>query len=376
MKVSFRTVSGESFQLDAEASTTVGGLKDLLVEARSIQRDAMKLVYRGKVLDNEAATVAECAIDEQGFVVLFVTKKTEPPKAATTPAPASTPAVPSTETSAAAATPPAATHPAAPAAVAAPTAAPTAVDTGSAFGSLLTGSALETAVSNICEMGFPREDVMRAMRAAFNNPERAVEYLMTGIPASANPPPPAAPAAPAAAPPTAATAAVGPGAQPFNMFGPAPPAAGAAPGAAPGGGAGALEFLRNSPQFQLLRQAVRGNPGILTPMLQELGRANPQIIQMINSNQEDFLRMLQEEPGEGEMDLGSLMAAGGFGGGEEGEEGGEGGGVVVNLTEEDVAKVDRLMGLGFPREACIEALIACDRNEELAANFLAEQMFD
>ena len=47
---------------------------------------------------------------------------------------------------------------------------------GSGF---LTGPALATAIDGIVEMGFPREEVQRAMRASFNNPDRAVEYLMT-----------------------------------------------------------------------------------------------------------------------------------------------------------------------------------------------------
>ena len=37
-------------------------------------------------------------------------------------------------------------------------------------------------ISRIMEMGFGREEGVKAMRAAHNDAERAVEYLMTGVP--------------------------------------------------------------------------------------------------------------------------------------------------------------------------------------------------
>lgn len=49
---------------------------------------------------------------------------------------------------------------------------------------------------------------------------------------------------------------------------------------------------------------------------------------------------------------------------------------VVELSEEDQAAIARLAALGFERNMCIEAYLACDKNEEMAANYLAESMFD
>jgi len=43
-------------------------------------------------------------------------------------------------------------------------------------------------------------------------------------------------------------------------------------------------------------------------------------------------------------------------------------GPAFSASEE--ASVARLCEMGFPRNSVIEAFVACDRNEEMAANFL------
>jgi UV excision repair protein RAD23 len=173
-------------------------------------------------------------------------------------------------------------------------------------------------------MGFERSQIDRAMRAAFFNPDRAIEYLLTGIPesvqaeqrqgggaragaaAAANSPPPPTTAAAAPTSPPAAEAGAD---EAVNLFEAAAQAgqgqggarggaaarsgAGTAVGGAPGGAVN-MDFLRNSPHFQHLRHLVQQQPAMLEPILQQVAEGNPQLAQMIGQNQDQFLQLLSE----------------------------------------------------------------------------------
>ncbi len=250
-------------------------------------------------------------------------------------------------------------------------------DVAAAESTLLTNAGqIEATITQLCEMGFPRDDVVKALRAAFNNPNRAVEYLMSGNIPDVGPPAPAAnrPPAPAAG---GAAAGGGAGGAPLNLFEAADrarqPGGGGAGGAAGGaaGGENIFDFLRHNPEFNALRFMVQQNPALLQPILAQLGQANPDLLQLITAHQAEFTELLNEPVNE--ADLPQQLGRGGGGGGG----GGGGRGVVqIQLTAEEKGAVDRLMGLGFGQQAALEAYLSCDKNEEVAANYLLENGMD
>ncbi|CAC5387819.1 RAD23 [Mytilus coruscus] len=397
MIITLKTLQQQTFKVEIGEDELVKKLKEK-VEAEkgkeTFPAGGQKLIYAGKILDDEKK-IAEYKIEEKNFVVVMVTKpKAAPAKPAETPAapppveaglavvtPTPTPATqPETKPEEKKEeTPPSTTTESspAPAATTTTTTATTAaslaeaVSLASAESALVTGQQYENMVTELMSMGFEREQVLRALRASFNNPDRAVEYLLGGIPDVQEP---AQPVAPLSQQPTSATGALpaSTGA-PSASLGAPPPAAAGAPPTLTGGqastGEDPLAFLRTQPQFQRMRQLIQQNPQILPALLQQIGQSNPPLLQLISQNQERFIQMLNAPVDE---EGGSETTAQGAGGLGPSPPGGE----YIQVTPQEKEAIDRLKALGFSEAMCIQAYFACEKNEEMAANFLLSQGFD
>jgi UV excision repair protein RAD23 len=226
------------------------------------------------------------------------------------------------------------------------------------------------------EMGYEREQVEAALRAAFNNPDRAVEYLLTGIPQSAAPqqPQPQVPQGQEQEGDVQGHPEI-PQAleededenQDEEMAGDADEDHGedlfAAAAANQGAGAhaGAPPGLGSLQSVEDLRRLAQESPEALEGLLAMLAEENPQLSSIIQQHPEEFLRMLMTGPeGMGMMPEDEGMDQPMLGEGEE----------LPQISEADESAINRLMELGFDRGTVVQVYFACDKNEELAANVL------
>ncbi|CAB4010583.1 UV excision repair RAD23 homolog B [Paramuricea clavata] len=383
MKLTFKTLQQQTFSVEIEAEKTVLDLKQKVEEENGKDKfpvKDMKLIYAGKILVDDKP-LTEYNIDEKtGFIVVMITKSKSTPA---TPAPSASSGTTAASQSSATATTPASdkddekeednskstsessttsstttttTSGSTTTSTTPATTGPPSVAT--AESTLVTGTQYEEMVTAITSMGYERDQVVRALRASFNNPDRAVEYLISGIPTVQQ-----------------ETAPADQGSETT------PPASGGVTGDSP------LAFLQNQPQFALIRQAVQQNPGLLPTLLQELGQSNPQLLQYITQHQEEFINLLNQpvegggtaQPA-GTGNTGSAQPPAGEGqpGNQPGNPpgGGEMGTSYIQVTPEERQAIERLKALGFPEGLVVQAYFACEKNETLAANFLLEQGFD
>lgn len=131
--------------------------------------------------------------------------------------------------------------------------------------------------------------------------------------------------------------------------------------AAAGGGGGGGGGAGRGGQMAQLAAALQANPAMIEQIL-------PEILPEIEANDPAQAQAIRENP---QLLLQILQQAGAMGGGGGGGGGMPGGGPgVIRLTEEENAAVARLCEMGFERNQAAQAYLACDKNEELAANFL------
>ena len=97
------------------------------------------------------------------------------------------------------------------------------------------------------------------------------------------------------------------------------------PGAVPT--APGLDALRGNPQLSAVRELVSRNPALIQPVIQQIAQSNPQLAQLLASNPESLLDILNDGLDSGVGDDGEALPPGAQ---------------IVNVTVEERAAIERV----------------------------------
>ena len=193
-------------------------------------------------------------------------------------------------------------------------------------------------INNLVDMGFVRSEAEAAIKAARGDTNLAIEFLYNGIPANLPPE------------------------SPQNVS----------------------VSSSSSEALQKVASAIKiicsQNPNALQTILMNIEQTNPQLMNNIKEHEEEFKNLLQSPVTQADLQnfqqfQNSLQLGGmgglNFGGGQRGQR--QQGGFQIPLSKEEFEAVKRLKELGnFSDIEAVQAYMACEKNEELAANFLLE----
>lgn len=289
MKISILTLDRRTISLEMSDSQDVRSLKQRLSDMPEVAMpaDNLQLIYAGRIMEDELP-LRDYQIAEDKNIVLMGKKRVQ----------AVEPNEKKREPERKQETPPTNTGPGetlAQPTVGQPSLAPN-----------------EQRVRDLMAMGYGEQEVRDALRASFNHPERAIEYLINGIPSQIG------------SDSSAATAG----------------------GQTPEG----IQSLVDSPSLNRVREMIREDPRFLDQVLERLAETDPEAFQLINTHRAEFMALIQSA-----------------------DDDTAGNTVQVNLTTDEAAAVGRLEALGFQRALALQAYLACDKNEEMAAMILFNQ---
>lgn len=323
MKLTIKTLQQMQFKIDIEDDKTVKELKDKIEadHGKDYPTGFQKLIYAGKILADECK-LSEYNIDEKKFIVLMITRPPPPPKvqaetkSTTAPSAVKKEDKPKTEEK------------------------PKTESTTSAT----TSTTNTNTNTNNNPTTTPTTTTTTTATSLQQNNQQAADRLLSGLGRTSN----------------------------NDLDQPHM--------------ASRLAAMMQQPHFRQIQDSIQQSPHLLSSTIESLAGTDPEMYHFISHNPDVFVNALNHPPMAGSR--GSLSSrsstTGGGGGGVSTEQSSQpsvrttSGGrqqpvvdqILPNVSERDKEAIERLKELGFSEIQAVQAYIACDKDEQLAANLL------